>query len=185
MTQRIDGPVAEPLTLAEARAFLRLDATDGDALVSALIAAARQAVETATGRALMHQTWRVTRDAWPQSGVFPLPVAPVAAIIAARVHQADGTTQQVPNDALRLVAARLPPLIHVGAVPAPGRALGGIEIDLRVGYGATAAAVPADLVQAVRLVLAHFHEHRDGPGEMARLPAAVATLIAPYRMVRL
>ncbi|GGF53125.1 hypothetical protein GCM10007301_10750 [Azorhizobium oxalatiphilum] len=187
MTQRIAAPAAEPLTLAEARDFLRLDQTDGDALVAALIAAARQMVESATGRALMAQDWRVTRDAWPPGGIFPLPVAPVSAIIDARVRAADGSEILVPEGALRLIADRAPALIEVDgpAVPRPGVARGGITIDIRAGYGGTAADVPPDLVQAVRLVLAHLHEHRDAPGDTARLPATVAALVAPYRLVRL
>lgn len=187
MSQRIAGPAAEPLTLAEAKAYLRLDADDADALVAALVAAARRMVEAATGRALIHQTWRVVRDVWPPSGVFPLPVAPVAAISAARVRGADGTVLEVADGALRLTAARAPALVHVdlARVPAPGVAAGGIEIDILAGYGPAAADVPEDLVQAVRLVLAHFHEHRDAPGDTMRLPATVAALLAPYRLVRL
>ena len=62
---------------------------------------------------------------------------------------------------------------------------GGIVITFTAGYGPAAADVPADLVQAVRLLAAHFYEHRDGPGDTSALPAAARVLLAPYRVVRL
>jgi uncharacterized phiE125 gp8 family phage protein len=55
----IAGPGEEPVSLAEAKAFCRIDGTDEDALVSALITAARLHVESITGRALLTQTWRL------------------------------------------------------------------------------------------------------------------------------
>ncbi|OYX82726.1 MAG: hypothetical protein B7Y75_06045 [Azorhizobium sp. 35-67-5] len=187
MTERISGPTLEPLTLGEAKAFLRIDTDGEDPLISALIAAARRVVEASTGRALLTQSWRLVRDAWPPSGVFALPVAPVRALLAARVRNADGGTQDIDLALLRLVTARTPALVHLdpAQMPQPGMRWAGIEIELEAGYGDAAADVPADLVQAVRLVLAHFHEHRDAPGDTLRLPATVAELLMPYKLVRL
>ncbi len=185
MAELLAGPVAEPLTRAEAKAFLRIDHDDEDTLVDALVAAARRAVEAATGRALLAQTWRFTRAGWPLSGVIPAPVAPVSAILTAEVRLPGGGTLAVPEGALHLRADRAPALIHVDASRVPQAGPGGIAITVRAGYGATAADVPADLMQAVRLVLAHFYEYRDGTGEAQALPATVAALLSPYRLVRL
>ena len=52
----IAGPGEEPVTLAEAKAWCRIDGADDDALLAALIAAARLQVESLTGRALMTQS---------------------------------------------------------------------------------------------------------------------------------
>jgi len=187
MAELLAGPSLEPLTRVEAKAFLRLDHDADDALVDALIAAARRAVEAHTGRVLLAQTWRFSRDAWPLSGVMVTPVAPVQAILSAQVTLADGSTVPVADGALTLKADRAPALIHVTPtlVPPPGPAAGGIVITITAGYGDAAGDVPADLVQAVRLVLAHFYEFRDGTGEAQKLPLTVTALLAPYRLVRL
>ena len=77
----------------------------------------------------------------------------------------------------------------VGSVPAPGRALNGIEIDVTVGVGGTAAAVPEPLRLAVRLTLAALYENRgdvvDPTENPGLLPLAAQALVAPWRMGRL
>ena len=186
MPECLTGPVAEPLTLADAKAFLRIDHTAEDGLLAALITAARQAIESASGRILMAQTWRVTRDAWPVSGLILAPLAPVRAVVAARVFT--GTAfAALPLDVFTLRRDRAPAVIGVdlARAPRPTRALGGIELDLTLGYGATPADVPADLIQAVRLLTAHLYENRDGTTGAGRLPEPVEALLRPYRLVRL
>lgn len=187
MPEPFTGPAAEPLTRLEAKAFLRIDHEAQDTLLDALIPAARRLIEAASGRILIDQEFALVRDAWPASGLIALPVAPVSAILSATVTDAGGAEVAVPEGALALKGDRAPALIHVerSLVPRPGQRRDGIRIVVRAGYGAAAADVPADLVQAVRLAVAHFYELRDGAGAETRLPDAVLSLIAPYRVVRL
>src|SRR3989304_6240373 len=58
-------PPVEPITLAEAKTFLRVDVSNDDALIGRLVTAARDACERCTGRALVMQTWTLFRDDWP------------------------------------------------------------------------------------------------------------------------
>lgn len=184
MPEPIAGPDLEPLSRAEAKLFLRVPHDDEDALMDVLITTARRIVEARTGRILIDQTWRIVRDAWPASGVLAAPVAPVRAIVSATVADAAGSPTPVPAGVLTLAAGRTPGLIHVGpAAPVPGIASGGIVLTLTAGYGPAPGDVPADLVHAVRLVLAHIYEHRDG--DVLDLPASLNALLAPYRVVRL
>jgi len=183
----ITPPALEPLTLAEARSWLRLDTGDEDALVSALITAARLAVERASGRLLLTQNWRLIGDAWPPGGRLTLPLAPVSAIAAVRVYDAADLAASLPLAAFRLEAQRDPPLLVLAApVAGPGRPGGGIEIDLTCGYGAAPADVPEPLRLAVRLLVARWFENRgDIPASSAPLPPDVALLLAPFRRPRL
>lgn len=61
-------PAVEPLTLVEAKAFLRVDGSDEDALISAMIKSARQAVEKASGLHMITQTWKMWMDSFPSEG---------------------------------------------------------------------------------------------------------------------
>jgi uncharacterized phiE125 gp8 family phage protein len=178
----------EPVTLAETRQFLRLDQTDEDALLTTLITAARLMIEAQAGRCLIEQPWRIVLDRWPAGGEIRLPLSPLIRIEAARVYDVLGEAQAVAPASLTLDVAADPPLIRVtGEVPEIGRSHGAIEIDVAAGFGATAAAVPAPLRQAVlRLAARWFEQRGDVAGRDAQaLPAAIAALVAPFRRGRL
>lgn len=53
-----------PVTLAEAKIHLRVDVSDEDALITALIGAATQSAEHIMGRAIMPQKWQLMADSF-------------------------------------------------------------------------------------------------------------------------
>ena len=183
-------PAVEPLSLAEAKGWLRVAHDDDDALIAALIASARTHIEKETRRALIAQTWRIVRDAWPASGRLEVYPAPLRQVLAARVYDSIGAAQAIEAEAFAIDGAAAPGVIAFAAyaLPRPGRAVAGIEIDVEAGYGATASDVPEPLKQAIRQLVAHWYENRGAgpPDESAlRMSATVAALIAPYRVLAL
>ena len=185
----ITPPALEPLTLAEAKDFLRLDTSDEDTLVAALIIAARQAVERDTRRALITQTWRIVLDAWSDLTTFKIPLAPFLSLGPIRTYDAASVASVLSAGAYYVDAqpgaARVQFLV---APPTPGRAIAGIEIDVVIGYGAAAAAVPEPLRLAMRMLVARWFEARGDAavdaGAMAT-PPHIDALLAPFRILRL
>jgi uncharacterized phiE125 gp8 family phage protein len=175
-------PEEEPLSLADARAYLRVDTTAEDELIGNLIVAARRHVEDATGKRLVTQSWRLVLDNWPPANTVHLPVRPVRSIAAARLREIDGT--EVPLDITGWTVDASNRL-RTDAYLAVRRPFAGIEIDIEAGFGAR-DDVPEEIVQAIRLLVAHWFENRTG-ADMARngLPLAAAALIAGERQVRL
>ena len=184
------APAAEPISLAEAKAHLRVDGDEEDALISSLILTSRLHIEAALGIALVTQSWRLVLDRWPKSASVPVPVHPLQAVAEVRVFAADGTPDVVAAQSYIVDVASTPGrIIRAGASwPPPGRAAGGIEIDFTAGYGADATSVPQPIRQALLLLVAHWYEHRDpieiGAAETA-IPQAVSRLLAPFRSRRL
>lgn len=179
-------PAAEPLALDEAREFLRVEHNDDDELIAALIAGARLHIEAQTKRALITQSWRLGLDAWPESGRIGVRPAPLQAVTAARIYGAEGSAEMLDLQSFVRVLDSTEIAFVPWAMPVPGRIASGIELDLRVGYGDTALAVPEPLRQAMRLLVAHWYENRGLVAEAAAaLPETVAALIAPYRMLSL
>lgn len=184
------GPETEPIPLAEAKAWLRVEHDDDDDVIAALIAGARVHVEAQTRRALITQSWRLIRDAWPADGRIAVLPAPLQALAAARVYRLDGTTQAIEPAAFVADTAGAPAVLSFtgGALPATGRVIAGIELDVEVGYGDEPAEVPEPLRQAIRFLVAHWYENCGliAVGQaVAALPQNVAALIAPYRVLAL
>ncbi|CAB4121503.1 Phage conserved hypothetical protein [uncultured Caudovirales phage] len=61
----LTAPSSEPITLSDAKTHLRVDITEDDALISALIVSAREQAEQICRRALISQQWLVTLDRFP------------------------------------------------------------------------------------------------------------------------
>ena len=140
---RIDGPAVEPVSLAEARVFLRLDDDDTheNDLVLALIQAGRLLLESATRLIFVTQNWRLTLSRISGQGVehheIRLPLAPIIAITQVRALDEEGAAQTVDPALYRLRPGAVPPLLVLtdGFPGAPG----GIEIDLEAGFGPDAS----------------------------------------------
>jgi len=179
------GPALEPVTLAEAKAFLRVDDGAEDALVATLITAARLNIESTTGRALLAQSWRVVLDCWPGDRAVRLPVAPLISLAAVTAYDEAGVAHPIAPSQFQTEAAParllLPPTID--GMPAT-RERQGIEIDYSAGFGSDAVDVPADLRQALLTLVASWFEHRD-VADASATPAGFDRLVAPYRRVRL
>lgn len=178
-------PAVEPVSLADIKRHLNIDHTEEDLTLTTTIVVARATVERLTGRLLISQTWAVTLDEVPPGGLVSLPLCPVASVESVTVFDAAGAGTVWPASGYLVDTASEPArLLFTGARPVPGRAIGGIEIRLTAGYGPEASDVPADLVQAVRLLTAHWYESRGDAGG-AVIPADVLGLTAAHRLLRL
>jgi hypothetical protein len=206
-TRLITGPASEPVTLTEAKLHCRVDEAADDNVITALISAARQAVENATGRRLITQTWRASVDAWPSksngewwdgvreasfssimhvSSEVQLPFPPLQSVTSIKtfsdadaetVYAASNYYVDISSEPGRVV------LRKSASPPIPGRAANGIEIDFVCGYGATA---PQALKQACLMLIGHWYENREavGEGAMGSIPVGYEAIIAPYKVRR-
>lgn len=168
---RLTPPAAPPLDLATAKLYARLDGSDLDAILTGQLAAAVEAVEAATRRALLAQTWRqIADDACGGLRLERWPVLDVVEVSDERgpLTAGDDYTirQRGPDDAV--------------IEPVAGWQ-GSVFIDYRAGYGDTGADVPAPLVSAVALRFVALVD-LDQAGACER---AAAALEAPYWVPRL
>ena len=181
------GPAEEPVSLVEAKAFLKVDDSAEDTLIATLIGAARMHVEGVTGRALLAQSWRVVLDDWPADRVVKLPVTPFMALTEITAFDAAGAGHDVPLAQFLREPDRLLLPATVGGMPVL-RERQGIEIDYVAGFGAEPANVPADIRQALLLLVGYWFEHRDAvivAGSGAVVPSAFDRMVVGYKRVRL
>lgn len=184
---RTTGPVGEPVTLAEAKAHLRVQHDSEDELVSGLLRAAREEVEAATGLALMAQTWRKVLDALPRDRTVRLAPHPVREVLSVTVFGEDGEGSVVDPAGYVVDAVSRPARVHFRTPLAPTASLNGIEIDFVAGHGEAATDVPDLLKRALLILVAHWYEFRGVHGareQPVSYPAGYERLIAPFKRRR-
>jgi uncharacterized phiE125 gp8 family phage protein len=174
-------PAEEPVSLAEARAHLKLDSSDDDALVDRLVAAARVRAEWHTGRAFITQGWTLHLDCLPR--VIEIPLPPLIAVTSLTIFAQDDSATMIDTAAFRVEAAASRLVLRPEALrPAALRQPGAAALAFTAGYG-DAAAVPAPIREAILELVADLYEHR---GEQPReLPLAALALLAPYRVLKI
>ena len=186
--QLVAAPAVEPVSLAEAKTHCRVEISDDDSLINALITAARELCEAYTGRLFITQTWDFVRWTWPSGTIMRLPRPPLQSVTY--IHYTD-------HDAVTSTFASSNYLVEV--VGEPGRVVllegkswptvalypaAAIWTRFVAGYGDTGSDVPGPIRQAILLLVGHWYEHREAvlTGTVAReMPLAVQALLWPFR----
>lgn len=167
-------PEAEPISLEEAKLYLRVDGEDEDTVVTAMVAAARIAAEQHLRRSLMTQNWRLAYDDYLLSETW-LPMGRVQSVGAVNLINRDGGSSELDSGSYYLNARR--DTLICDATPFSHR----IEVVYTSGYG-DAEDVPEPIRQGLFQHIAALYENRSGNISM---PEASKMFYAPYRVVRI
>lgn len=184
----ISPPGAEPISLAELKAHLRLDGNDEDALLTSLIRVAREHLERTAGLALISQGWRLFLDRWPESGAIEIARGPVLSVQAVRAFDELGEESEISLAGHVLDGVRRPARLWLRERPGARQAINGVEVDFTAGFGEAGEDVPDMLKRAMLIHAAHMYEFRGAvPVEMqpAGIPEGYDRLVAPFLMRRL
>jgi len=180
--QLVTPPAAEPVALADAKAHLKIDAADEDALVTTLITAARARAEWHTGRAFVTQSWVLRLDAWPRDGVAEVALPPLQAVSEIALYSPDGIRTVLAPACYRVDGASEPGRVIFAGPPPRLRRRDCVEIAFTAGYGAD-SAVPLAIKEAVLEIVADLYTHRGD--EYGTVGLAGQALLAPYRIFKL
>jgi uncharacterized phiE125 gp8 family phage protein len=180
----ITAPVAEPITLAEAKAHLRVDGLDDDAYITALIVSAREGAEHITGRALMPQTLELALDSFAER--IKLPKPPFVAIVSVKYLDESGILQTIAAEDYLLdehsePAALMP--AYDTCWPTTRCQANAVLIRYQAGY-ADAASVPQMIKNWMLLRIGMLYERRESViagASIAEVPY-VDRLLDPYRI---
>lgn len=184
----ITAPVSEPITLAQAKAHLRVTGNAEDELISSLIVAARDLCESETGRALMSQTWELSQDNFCNE--MKLGRAPVSSVTSIKYSDANGAEQTLAsteyvldnasNSMSRVVIApnKSWPQVYNG--------INNVRVRYVAGY-ANADAVPEALKQWMKLQISHWFRNRESVnvGNITSKMDFVDNLLNAYRIYNL
>jgi uncharacterized phiE125 gp8 family phage protein len=184
----VTAPTELPVTLTEAKAHLRVDHGDEDALIELYLNAAVSHLDSYSGilgRCMVSQTWALSYDTFPD-GAMQIPLGNLISVTSVEYADPDSgvmtTWSSVNYDVdTQDINGWIKP---VDDWPTHMETMNAVKVTFVAGYGA-ASAVPAALKSAILLLVGHWYTNREAVmvGEsVAELPLAVSALVAPFRM---
>lgn len=178
------APASEPVTAAQVKLQTKVDYSTEDSLIAIYIQAARELVEKKMGIALLPQTIQEKYSAWPLADrlnpyrAIRLRRYPLRSVSSIAYLDEDGASQVLDSSAYTSAGTAYPPLV----APANGHEwpgvleqVGAITITYTAGYD-DADSVPADIRQAILLIVADWFDNRENAVH-ERMTAADAILL--------
>jgi hypothetical protein len=207
-------PATEPVSLTDAKLFLRVDSTADNDLITTLITTARQIAEDYTLRAFITQTWNLWLDRFPWGRKEPwwdgvveasqrilnggaseiiIPRPPLISVTHLKTYNDANTATTYSADNYIVDTTSQPGRLFLenGAVwPTDLRAAKAIDVEFVCGYGA-AADVPAAIKHAIMMIMTNLYEKRgDGSGGEIfgggdMMPKMAKNILDRYRVINL
>ena len=181
---------AEPVTLAEAKHYLRVTSSADDNYINQIIGASRESIEISTSRAIVTQTIDFGFKSFPQSyRQFRLPVGGVGQTITHIKYKADGVSVTLDSTMYSLHdnAEGVTNVIFNDKFEYPTLdADYETPVEVKVSYD-PAGVYKLGIVQAVYLMIANFYEMRVPISLGAapfKVPLGIEHLISQYRVRR-
>ena len=180
-------PVSEPVSLAEAKAHLRVTASDENDLISALIVAARQYCENLSGRTLAPRNFLQTMDRFPDGGGdITLRRSPVTAVASVYYYSLETTnTLMSPSTDYRLDLQQIPARIRLPLGTTLWKNAYITDDAVRITYTAGAASAPTAAKQTILLLVGHWFENRESVvigGGGREIDCTVSSLMDSFRI---
>jgi len=153
----IIAPSEEPVTLSEAKAFLRVDGTSDDTLITSLIKAARESGEEISRRAFVTQTLEEVTDIW--RFYYDVARPPLQSVAFVKYKNASGAESTWTDYIVNTQSE--PGVIIFNTLPGETLlACGAITTRFVAGYGA-AANVPQRIKNAILALVSYWYESRE------------------------
>lgn len=167
---RVTSPTIEPLSLAETKDHLRVDFAKEDALISRLIAGAREAFEDNTPRQLLTATWKEFFDAFPQfdSERIEIGKAPLLSVASVKYVDTSGVEQtwSAAEYTVEVFSGEKAPRGELfpkpdEVYPSTRRIPNAVTIEFDAGYGALQSDVPSGIKDVLLAWIGHHYNNRE------------------------
>lgn len=173
----VTAPVANIVTLAEVKRYARVLDNSFDDLFNDYIAAAQSQIETALGRCLAPQTWRLTIDAFTDP--IALRKGPVTNVVSVRYYDPAGVLQTASPSLYTVDLVNDPQWIVLNAAaswPATLDAINAVEITFDAGFQNTDLPAYKAAQVAGRALVLHWYEN----GGVGTMPDGVKAILFPH-----
>ena len=179
------GGGSYPVSTADMKLHLKIESgeTDDDALIDTLLGAATKYCEEFQHRSYITQTRYQYYDEFPL--MFSVPYPPLIAVTTIIYIDTDGGEVELDTGEYRVDTKNEPGRIteaYNSTWPATRAITNAVVLTYTAGYG-TSADVPKPVKAAIKLLVAHWYEHRESVSDIPIqiLPQAVSALLWPER----
>jgi hypothetical protein len=166
------GAVTEPVTLAEAKEYARIDGFNEDTLITSLIKMARIHCESYIGKSIVLKT--VTIDSFTFPYQFQMPYGPLTnEANISKCVTIDENNVETPLQ-YRVNAGLFPKLFILG---------GAQSYKFKLVYTAGFTTVPEDIKLAIKMMVNTLYERREDFSDLQAIesPLGVKALLMPYK----
>ena len=170
------GGGSYPVSLADMKLHLKseTDETDDDTLISTLISAATTYCQEFQHRAFITQTRILYYDEFPL--MFHVPYPPLISVTSIKYIDTSGDEQTLDSGQYRVDIGNEPGRITEAyncTWPATRDVTNAVVLTYSAGYG-VAADVPDTVKAAIKLLVAHWYEHREAVSDITVMPLPLA-----------
>lgn len=179
-------PATDPVTVAEAKSHMRVDTSDDDTLIEGLVTGATLYAQMYTGRAFVTQTLELRVDEFPATEIR-LPKSPTQSVTSIQYVDTDGATQTWTSSEYVVDVNSKPARVRPGVDedwPNARTQMDAVTVTYVAGYGA-ASDVPEGIKLAIKHLVAHWYENREGSTvdmKVHLVPLAIDALLTQYRI---
>lgn len=192
-------PVSEPVSLIEAKNYLRISDNDDDPLINSLVTAIRQKAENWTRRLLITQTWTLWMDSVPDRKTIIIPHSPLQSVNHIKSYDSIDAVSIFDSSNYLVDSVSTPGRIGLKenqTWPNDLRRINALEIEFVAGFGdefSVPESIKQGILQWVKLLFANksklyeSDESTSGLLEMNRIPIppAVMVLWEPYKVYKI
>lgn len=163
---RTAGPLVEPVSVADAKAHLRVDGDEDNLYIASLISAAREWVESYLDRTLIHTQWTLRLETLGEEIELPRPPMATAAAhtaVAVTYTLESGETATLSTQTYRVDRNSTPGEItpvYGQTWPAHRIDDNSVSVTWWAGYGPSGTDVPAAIRHAMLMLVAFWYDHR-------------------------
>ena len=184
ITALVTPAAVSPVSLDDMKEHLRVDGADENALIQAYINACASSLgsEGELGQALTTETWDESFKN-PPKDVY-LSVLPARSIVSVTYYDRDNVQQTATLSDFTLYSSDRWAFVRSDNWPGTYDRPDAITIRYTAGFGDDAADVPLEVVQAVKLIVAHWYQNRENTSElnMKEIPRAASHLLGLRRV---
>ena len=154
--------MADPVTTAEAKLWMRVSISTDDTLIASLITAATTYLEGQMNREFIDETLILKLDRFLNE--VELPGSPLDSVTSVVYIDTSGDTQTVSTDVFTVDTVAEPGVLRLGfnqTWPIPRTTPNAVTVTYVSGYGAAGSDVPEEMKTAIKILVAHWYENRE------------------------